>query len=58
MNNAEVSPNWNGSVPSQVIMGWLTELEALAQSDNEPLISRLSQLRDALAVDIMNEVHD
>ncbi len=58
INNAAVSPDWNGSVPSQVIMGWLTELEALAQSDNKPLISRLSQLRDALAVDIMNEVHD
>jgi hypothetical protein len=38
-----------------VIMSWLTELEALAQPENEHLISRLSQLRDGLAVDMIGE---
>jgi lipopolysaccharide/colanic/teichoic acid biosynthesis glycosyltransferase len=54
-NKDIVSPDWAGAVPVQVIMGWLTELESLAQPGNKPLISRVRQLRDALAADILGE---
>lgn len=55
LHNDLVAPQWEGNVPVPVIMSWLTELEALAQPENEHLISRLSQLRDGLAVDMIGE---
>lgn len=54
-NNDVISPDWDGAVPAKVIMGWLTELETYADPDNQTLISRLSQLRDALAIAMVRD---
>ena len=50
-----VSPEWDGRVPVQVIISWLTELEALAPPENTELVSRLNKLRDALVIDRLGE---
>lgn len=44
------SPDSDGHIPAPVVVRWLTELEVLTRPDNEPMISRLRQLRNALAV--------
>jgi FlaA1/EpsC-like NDP-sugar epimerase len=54
-NKGLISQDWDGAVPIQVIMGWLTELESLTQPDNEALIIRLNSIRDALATEIIRE---
>jgi lipopolysaccharide/colanic/teichoic acid biosynthesis glycosyltransferase len=55
-NKDVISKEWDGAVPVQVIIGWLTELEALAEPENKELIFRLNSLRDALAADIMGKL--
>jgi lipopolysaccharide/colanic/teichoic acid biosynthesis glycosyltransferase len=54
-NNNLVSINRDGSIPVEVIMSWLTELESLTHPRNTHLLSRLRELRDALAANIMSE---
>lgn len=49
-----VAPEWNGRVPAQAVIRWLMELEALAQPDDLCMLSRLQQVRNALAVDLTN----
>jgi len=44
----------NGKVPARAVIDYLVELEALARPDNRPLISRLRQVRNALAASLTN----
>jgi lipopolysaccharide/colanic/teichoic acid biosynthesis glycosyltransferase len=50
-----VSTNWDGEVPIPEVVKWLTELEALALPQNAPLLTRLRQLRNALAAHLVND---
>jgi lipopolysaccharide/colanic/teichoic acid biosynthesis glycosyltransferase len=51
-----VSPDWDGSMPIQTTMDWLTELEALAHPDNVKLLGRLRYLRNSLAAHLVNDL--
>ena len=50
-----VSADWDGAVPIPEVVKWLTELEALAVPENERLLERLRQVRDALAAHLAND---
>ncbi len=50
-----ISPDWDGAVPIQEVVKWLTELEALAIPENDPLLARLRQVRNALARQFTND---
>ena len=49
-----VSTDWVGEVPILEVVKWLTELEALAIPQNAPLLTRLRQVRNALAAHLVN----
>ncbi len=55
MADDSVSPDSDGHIPAPVVVKWLTELEVLAHPDNEAMISRLRQLRNALAIHLTDE---
>ena len=50
-----VSMDWDGEVPIPEVVKWLTELEALALPQNAPLLTRLRQVRNALAAHQVND---
>ena len=50
-----VSTDWDGEVPIPEVVKWLTELEALALPQNAPLLTRLRQVRNALAAHQVND---
>lgn len=50
-----VSKDWDGKVPIPEVVKWLTELEALALPENAPLLTRLRQVRNALAAHLAND---
>lgn len=50
-----VSADWNGEVPIPEVVKWLTELEALAYPENDQLLTRLRQIRNALAAHLVND---
>jgi len=50
-----VSTEWDGSVPIPEVVQWLTELESLALPQNAPLLTRLRQVRNALAAHLVND---
>jgi hypothetical protein len=50
-----VSTDWDGEVPIPEVVKWLTELEALALPQNAPMLTRLRQLRNALAAHLVND---
>ena len=55
LNEQVVSVDWDGEVPIPEVVKWLTELEALAQPENERLLARLRQVRNALAAHLVND---
>jgi hypothetical protein len=55
LNENVVTADWDGSVPIPEVVKWLTELEALALPQNTPLLTRLRQVRNALAVHLAND---
>jgi len=50
-----VSTEWDGEVPIPEVVKWLTELEALALPENVLLLTRLRQVRHALAAHLIND---
>jgi lipopolysaccharide/colanic/teichoic acid biosynthesis glycosyltransferase len=50
-----VSTDWDGEVPISEVVKWLTELEALAIPQNALLLTRLRQVRNALAAHLVND---
>jgi hypothetical protein len=50
-----VSPDWDGDVPIPEVVKWLTELEALAKPENDQLLARLRQVRNALAAHLVSD---
>jgi lipopolysaccharide/colanic/teichoic acid biosynthesis glycosyltransferase len=50
-----VSTEWDGEVPIPEVVKWLTELEALAFPENVLLLTRLRQVRHALAAHLIND---
>jgi len=50
-----VSADWDGEVPIPEVVKWLTELEALSLPENERLLARLRQVRNALAAHLVND---
>jgi hypothetical protein len=50
-----VSKDWYGEIPIPEVVRWLTELEALSDPGNDQLLSRLRQIRSALAFHIVND---
>ena len=49
-----VSVDQNGRVPARAVIDYLVELESLAQPDDRPMLSRLRQVRNALAASLTN----
>jgi len=52
---ADVSADWGSEVPIPEVVKWLTELEALSNSEDEQLLARLRQIRNALASHLVND---
>jgi hypothetical protein len=50
-----VSPDWDGPIPISEVVKWFTELEAFANQENDHLIARLRQVRNALAAQLAND---
>jgi FlaA1/EpsC-like NDP-sugar epimerase len=50
-----ISTDWDGKVPIPEVVKWLTELEALAIPENDRLLSRMRQIRNALAAHLVND---
>ncbi len=44
----------DGKVPARAVIDYLVELEALARPDDRPMLSRLRQVRNALAASLTN----
>ncbi len=55
MSQNVVSADWDGHVPIPVVINWLLEMESLAEPGNTPLITRMREVRNALAVHMVNE---
>lgn len=49
-----ISSDWDGEIPIQEVVKLLTELEALANPENDQLLVRLRQFRNALAANLVN----
>jgi lipopolysaccharide/colanic/teichoic acid biosynthesis glycosyltransferase len=52
---SEISADWGGEVPIPEVVKWLTELESLSNSEDEKLLTRLRQIRNALASHLAND---
>jgi lipopolysaccharide/colanic/teichoic acid biosynthesis glycosyltransferase len=51
----EVFTDWDGKVPIPEVVKWFAELEALSDPENEQMLSRLRQIRNALAFHLIND---
>lgn len=51
---ALVSADSNGKVPARAVIDYLAELETLARPDDRPMLTRLRQVRNALAASLTN----
>jgi hypothetical protein len=49
-----VSADSNGKVPARAVIDYLAELESLARPDDRPMLTRLRQVRNALAASLTN----
>ena len=53
--DGRIAPDWQTQIPTQAVLQWFAELEALATPDNDRLLQRLRLIRKALAIQLINE---